>query len=541
MKLIPNKAQFDLNETISFTIQDCQADKVNIEIINVKGLVYQEDVPIVNDTILIENYNFKSGGYLARIENESHEKAETAFDVATGMIRYGFLSDFFDDVAENKQSIQWLNRLHLNYVQYYDWMYRHDDLVPKSEIFDDLLGRQLSKRTIQKRIEQASRYGIKNIAYGAIYGATNDFANSHPEWRLYDKSQNAIGFFDFLSIMNVNRESGWYNHIIHNYQETIAFGFDGIHMDTYGFPKEAYNYSGKMLNLPEDFGQLIDDTKATLKKVNDDVKLIFNNVGNWPVSSVANRNQDALYIEVWDPYSTYKGIEEIIKNAQRENAEKQVILAAYLKPFEDKVTEQTYNALFLLTAIITTMGATHLIHGENAGLITEGYYANYYQMQSEIYKDKVIVYYDYITYLADFWRDNSLVDVSKTHLSGDNREYVANGDLLSPNFEAGKLYVNIRQNETFKFINFINLTKAKDVVWNQSKDISMAPSFQFKILLSADVKQVTYLTPDDKLIQMAELKTTYETNEFGTYLILAIPEILVWGTVIVEMFETENV
>lgn len=535
LKIIPSKAQYNTDDKISFIVQGCFDERINLKIFDVTGIVYEEDLAVIDNRIGIENQVFKKGGYLVEIETLDSIKAQTAFDVATGMIRYGFLSDFFEGDENNNSSINWMNQLHLNYVQYYDWMYRHDNLVPKTEIFEDLLGRELSTMTIQKRIEQSKKRGMQNIAYGAIYGATNEFASEHPEWRLFDKSGKAIGFFDFLSIMNVNHDSGWHHHIINEYKEAIEFGFDGIHMDTYGFPKEAYDANGQLLDLPEDFGQLIDDSKVALKKAKDDIKLIFNNVGNWPVGSVANRDQEAIYIEVWNPYATYQGIEEIIDHARRENNEKQIILAAYLKPFENEVTEKTYNALLLLTAVITTLGATHLIHGEDGGIITEGYYAKYYQVESEEVRNRIVRYYDYITFLSDFWKNNILIDVSKTHFLGDNREYVSDSHYLTPNLEAGKLYINIRQNETYKFINFINLTASKDDIWNKEKDIAYSSSFKFKILLSKDVKEVTYLTPDHQDIQITRLEYAFEESEFGVYLVLEIPEILIWSTLIVEM------
>jgi dextranase len=50
---------------------------------------------------------------------------------------------------------------------------------------------------------------------------------------------------------------------------------------------------------------LIEDTKARLNEITLENHQIFNNVGNWPVKSVAKVPLDAVYIEVWEPNREY--------------------------------------------------------------------------------------------------------------------------------------------------------------------------------------------------------------------------------------------
>src|SRR4051794_25913989 len=63
-------------------------------------------------------------------------------------LRYGFVSHYeagrtVDGVAEN------VRRFHLNAVQFYDWMYRHADLVPAEDEYEDALGQRLSLATVR--------------------------------------------------------------------------------------------------------------------------------------------------------------------------------------------------------------------------------------------------------------------------------------------------------------------------------------------------------------------------------------------------------
>lgn len=534
MDIFPTQAQYVNGSNITFTVLGLNHSELRMSVLhNNKEVLHTRSIVSNNGIAIPDSYDLSRGGYLIRFITEQGKVFETAFDVDSGQIRYGFLSDFFDGCESDTAAIDWLNKLHINYVQYYDWMYRHHQLIPPTEVFTDSLGRKLSTRTIHSRIIQAASHGMKSIAYGAIYGAGNDFAHEHQGWRLYDLNHQPIRFFDFLSIMNVNPSCGWHDYIINEYRQAVEFGFDGIHMDTYGFPKTAYSNEGIALNLPEDFGQLIDDTKTSLTNINPSSQLIFNCVGNWPVTAVANRRQEAIYIEVWSPYDTYQSIYEIVVAARRCNTNKQIILAAYLNPFESGPSEEAFNALFILTSIITILGATHLIHGENQGIITEGYYAKYFHNQDQYAATIIRRYYDYIVYFSGLWSDRSLIDVSYTHFRGDNREYTADVDFLSPSPVAGKLWANIRESKQTRFINFVNLISAENSEWNQPKTVHDSEPFTFRILMNRPIERITFSTPDGDQIQVQQLEYEITDSEFGPYAVVRIPSIHLWATLLI--------
>ena len=87
-----------------------------------------------------------TGGY--GVESDG---AATAFDVLAHpleRIRYGFVSHYeagrdVDGVSDN------VRRLHLNAVQFYDWMYRHANLLPTQDEYADALGQTLSLATVR--------------------------------------------------------------------------------------------------------------------------------------------------------------------------------------------------------------------------------------------------------------------------------------------------------------------------------------------------------------------------------------------------------
>ena len=71
-------------------------------------------------------------------------------------------------------------------------------------------------------------------------------------------------------------------------------GFDGIHLDQYGFPKTAYSASGDLVDLATAFPPLIDRSRAAVVAARPSAGVIFNAVDNWPIETVASTSQDAV-------------------------------------------------------------------------------------------------------------------------------------------------------------------------------------------------------------------------------------------------------
>lgn len=176
---------------------------------------------------------------------------EGAFDVADPHrreVRYGFLSDFALQDADTAD-VEWMRDLHLNAIQFYDWMYRHDQLLPPTEEYEDPMGRQTALAALREKIEACKRSAIRPFAYGAVYAATKKTFREHPEWAMYTMDGRPMTFADWLYFMNVSSDCGWTEHIVDEYRNAVRFGFSGIHMDTYGFPKHVWAHDGSAVEL----------------------------------------------------------------------------------------------------------------------------------------------------------------------------------------------------------------------------------------------------------------------------------------------------
>ena len=198
------------------------------------------------------------GGYGVRISTEDGVW-EGAFDVVSDRrteIRYGFLSDFSSGDGD-RLDVEWMRDLHLNAVQFYDWMYRHDRLLPPTEQYDDPMGRPTDLGVISKKIEHCKACGIRPLAYGAVYAATKDTFAAHPTWGMYTMGGQPMTFAGWLYYMNVASSCGWAKHIVEEFRSAVRFGFSGIHMDTYGFPKRIWDAEHRPVELADEFPRLI--------------------------------------------------------------------------------------------------------------------------------------------------------------------------------------------------------------------------------------------------------------------------------------------
>jgi dextranase len=318
--------------------------------------------------------------------------ASTAFDVLerwTQAPRYGFLTDYAPGRSNVDETMQWLACYHINGLQFYDWMYRHDQLLPPEDLFDDPLGRQLSLATVRQLIDAAHACGIAAMPYTAVYAASLPFFERHPDWALFDANGKPIPFGDgFLMIMNPAPHAPWKQHLLNQFSVVLEeIAFDGIHLDQYGDPKVAYDAGEDRVDLAQALPDLIDATVKTAVKARPDAAVVFNCVGNWPIEGAARSQQDLMYIEVWPPKTLFRDLYSLIVEAQALSGGKPVVLAAYIDPARAR------NAR-LADAVILASGGVHIELGEPGAMLADPYFPNYGRMSDDL--SRVIRrYYDF--------------------------------------------------------------------------------------------------------------------------------------------------
>lgn len=397
--------------------------------------------------------------------------ARTAVDVLSEPLsrpRYGFVSDYAPG-RETAGVCDGVRRLHLNAVQFYDWMYRHANLLPPQEDFEDSLGRRLSLDTVRRLAADVRAAGALPLGYAAVYAAGRD---EWPAWAddgLYrsDGTPWTLGD-DFLWNVDPSSER-WLRHFADELERArAAVGFAGFHLDQYGAPKRALRRDGSEVDLAAAFPALIDRLADELPGA----RLIFNNVNDFPTWTTATARQHAVYVEVWPPHDRLDHLAELVSKARALAPGKGVVLAAYLSVYADDDEAAASAAERLQLATVFSHGGSCLLHGEEDAVLTEAYYVRHGRATAASLT-AACAYYDFAVRYGDLLFDARGVDVTRTEIGGVNQELeIAAPAPVSTDCAPGVLWVRAIRSPRGLLISLIDLSGQTDDRWDAPKQPS---------------------------------------------------------------------
>lgn len=461
--------------------------------------------------------------------------------------RYGFLSDFSEDEIADTNDVASLNKFHINIVQFYDWMYRHDELVPPSSHFIDPMGRNLSYDVITEKRLAVQKHGMAAMAYGAVYASLKDYYEEHKELALYKRNGKPYNLIDRFFIMDISPDSAWTRKIIAELVKVIQAGFDGIHLDQYGFPKKAIRYKehkSEVVDLAPCYRQLIDQLKKNISPINSEAGLIFNNVSNYPVEVTAKADQEAIYIEVWPPVQHYYELKQLIDRG-RELSGKQVILSAYLPAFRelpsDRINEAENGALVTMATIFAN-GGYHLLLGEENSALTAAYYPDYVRLRDG-FMSEIRSYYDFIVRYGKLLYSFNLNDVSMTYTGGVNTEVQFEAEnKVAPNGDVNSIWSLVKNSDQYMVIHLINLVGLEDDIWETGK--KKRPTEQNNVTCTVameyEIENLFFASPDQNDGRSIGLAFEVVENEQGKAIRFTIPELEIWDMVIIQWRSGSN-
>ncbi|HEX9331360.1 MAG TPA: glycoside hydrolase family 66 protein [Anaerolineales bacterium] len=390
----PLRGSFSPGEIVTFRIElettssENITLRVHIQHLNEQPITIEKTLQLASGKQVVETQwtpPVKPAGYSARVEifsmNDSETlEATTAFDVLsswTDFPRYGFLTDFSTSRADPELVLRKLTPFHINGLQFYDWQYRHDQLLAPSEEYIDPLGREMSLTSVRRLVDVAHEHGMAAMPYLAIYASSADFWRAHPDWALYDENGKPIAFGEnFLGLMDPSEGRPWSVHLLNECTRALdAIPFDGLHIDQYGDPKSGLGSNHQPVDLPRAFVDFI----QSASNEHPNRTIVFNAVGNWPIEALAESTADFMYIEVWPPDVEYFHLAEIVLNAVRLSHGKAVVIALYLP------AKRLANNL-LADAVILACGGTRIELGEGIRLLSDPYFPKHEEISLDLQK-----------------------------------------------------------------------------------------------------------------------------------------------------------
>jgi len=294
--------------------------------------------------------------------------------------RHAAITDF-RSAERTARAVRALGPWHVTVVQDYDWMYRHYRYEPPAgDTFTDALDRRVSHAAVRAGVRAGHRAGIATLAYGSVYGAEREYVDEHPEERVFDGDGSALSLGETFYINDVRSGRPWRRRLLAEYARACRrFGFDGIHMDTYGPPHAALAADGEPIDFAALYPGLIADGASTVASARPGGRVLFNCVEGFPLEQVATAPAAALYLELWPPDVAYADIVRWIELARRLGEGRAVVIAAYISAFRTIAADPdrragAVEAAVLLTAVIASAGGYHHVLADRNRVIVEGYY-----------------------------------------------------------------------------------------------------------------------------------------------------------------------
>lgn len=453
--------------------------------------------------------------------------ARTAVEVthdARARLRYGFVASYRPG-KDAAAVVDLARRLHLNAIQCYDWAYRHADLLGGGELYDDALGQPIALQTVRDLVASLREAGTAALGYAAVYAVGPQEWSRWSEHALLDATGEPYALGDFLFILDPAAPE-WLAHFGDDLAAAVAeVGFDGFHLDQYGYPKHAVTPDGTPVDVASSFMTLVDGVRRRLP----DAQLVFNNVNDFPTWRTGSAHQDAVYIEPWQPVTTLGALADVADRARHVAGGKPVVLAAYQQVYADAPARVSDLATVLTMATLLSHGATQLLAGEEGRLLVDPYYVNNHPAEPGTL-DLLARWYDFAVEHDALLLDPAIVDVTASYVGAynDDLDVAFDGVEITERPAAGALWRRVTRAGDALVVHLINLVGQDDTVWDapRNEPIPTGPGELRLKSLFGRLPRVRVADPDGagRLIEV-------DVRLNGTHAVATLPSVSIWQVI----------
>lgn len=486
-------------------------------------------------------------GYMADIYTTSGTTetlyATIAVDVSSDwkrFPRYGFIASYGTDntTAVIADELAFLNRCHINGLQFYDWQNKHHWPLGGTvgnllDTYKDIANRDISTAVVKDYISQAHGYGMKAMFYNLCYGALDDAANDGVDesWYIFTSAtrtkKDAITFSsDWKSNIYLTDPSNkaWQQYIADRNDDVYAsLNFDGFHIDQLGDRGTVYDYFGSVRNLPQGFHSFIN----AMKERQNNKSLVMNAVSNYGAQQIATTgNVDFLYTEMWSGEDQFSDLLSVLKeNRSYSSGTLAQVFAAYINYNQ---TGEYFNTpgVLLTDAVMFAIGAAHLELGDGHMLCHE-YFPNESLKMSDELRTAIVHYYDFLTAYQNLLRDGGTetsCDIATSH-----------SDLTLNAWPpiCGTVTTYAKQVDNKQVVHLLNFSKANSLSWRDMDSTQPEPTTYTNATLrlrAAGVKKLWVASPDNLGGAPQEL----QFRQDGDYVVFTVPTLKYWTMIVAE-------
>lgn len=486
-----------------------------------------------SSTIIVTGLPLGSYGVELHSDGEVVRTAVQVINDSSTRLRYGFVVDYSPgrDLAGISDTVR---RLHLTGVQFYDWAYRHADLLGGGEAYTDALDQPIALETVRQLARTVQKAGAKALGYAAVYAVG---PNEWDEWKhqaLLTGAETPYGLGDFLFLVDP-AAADWLEHFVSDLQASVeSVGFNGFHLDQYGYPKVARRADGQLINVSESFVTMIDGVRSGLPEAT----LVFNNVNDFPTWATGGSPQDAVYIEVWSPQETLGSIAGVVTRARTVAGSKPIVIAAYQHVYDSAPAAESDRATALTMATLYSHGATHLLAGEADRVLVDPYYVRNHTVESST---ALLLkrWYDFLVEHDELLVDPAIVDVTAATVGEYNDDTDVTFDSISvgESGQPGQVWRRITESRGRRIIHLINLVGQTNSLWDSPRNATAdvgAGTVKIRRIPGC-VPRVQVADPDG-VGRLVDVEVTVD----GEYAFALLPPLSVWQLVLIDPMNVED-
>lgn len=462
-ELLPELGSFPVDHEVRVEVRGDAVGQILVRRLgDVVARFDHDGAPSVNLGVL------EPGGYGVELRT-GDTVLRTAVDVRRDpreRLRYGFVASYLP--GRDVQGVtELVRRLHLTGVQFYDWAYRHADLLGGGEQYTDPLDQPVSLETVRRLVAAVQEHGADAFGYAAVYAVGND---EWDQWRhdaVLQAGGSPFSLGDFLQLVDPAAPD-WLEHLADELvASTDAVGFRGFHLDQYGYPKRAIRPDGTEVDLAASFTTMLGSLRERLPAS----RLVFNQVNDFPTWRTASSPQDAIYIEPWHPQDTIGDLARTVTRARSLAGAKPVVMAAYQSVYRKAETAAADAATALTMATLFSHGATQLLVGEADRVLVDPYYVRNHPMAPST-QDLLVRWYNFLVEHDELLMDPAVTDVTSSYAGDYNDEC----DVTFPttarsnSAAAGSVWRRVLEIDGRLVVHLINLSNQHDTLWDAPRE-----------------------------------------------------------------------
>lgn len=443
--------------------------------------------------------------------------------------------------------VAFLNRRHINVVQFQDWHWKHHRPYCPDGVYTDIANRPVSQKVVKAMIDAQHGYNMKalfyNLGFGALErdGAREDGVSD--DWYYFlDEARTVRDYHRLPSDWKSDitfvdpGNGGWQKYICDRTDEVYShLGFDGFQVDQVGRRGDGYIYlrDGTRHLLADRFPSLL----KALKTRQPSKALVMNSVSLHAQEQIASSGVvDACYSELWGGEPDFTDLYRSIDlNRRAGGADMRTIFATYMN--YDRGRENggaAFNTpgVLLTDACIFALGASHLELGTGGNMLCNEYFPNTnLHMDGEL-TEGITRYYDFITAYENFIYDTEReLEPVLTSLSGE--EISVWTAFRGP--QPRKIVVHGKEAASgARVLHFLNFRNVNSLSWRDAKGDMPRPERIENVALDIDcdrmVSKVWAATPDECAGVARELEFTQQ----GRSLRVTLPSLEYWTMLVLE-------